>query len=139
MPAASIDRVKWHECVIDLLSRSEAIADRDDDGRAVYYLFGWGGAIQFIDDRGHLRTTAATLGSVRMDGFSLLTKADLPSDRTVVARIESPQGVERCIHARTVQSEPAARHGRAVECAIIDQPRSVAHDAVQVRVAQSFD
>ena len=43
MTTASLDRVKWHECVVDLLGRSDAIADRDDDGRAVYYLFGWSG------------------------------------------------------------------------------------------------
>jgi hypothetical protein len=139
MSKVSLDRVKWHECVVDLLSVSDVIADRDDDGRAVYYLFGWSGNIQFIDDRGHLTEIGASLGSVRMDGFSLLTKARLEPDRVVVATIQSPNGEDRRVHALTRSSERAARHGHSIDCMVIDRPDAVGDRAVRLTVAQDFN
>ncbi len=139
MTAASLDRVKWHECVVDLLSRSDAIADRDDDGRAVYYLFGWSGNVQFIDSRGHLMDLTACLGSVRMDGFSVLTKAKLPTDHVVIAEIECPDGTERRIFARVGNIEPAAHHGQTIECAVIDRPETIGESAIRLRVKQDFN
>ncbi|XHC25976.1 MAG: hypothetical protein ACFHWZ_01325 [Phycisphaerales bacterium] len=139
MSKASLDRVKWHECVIDLLSVSDAIADRDDDGRAVYYLFGWTGHVQFIDHRGHLVEVPASLGSVRMDGFSLLTKADLEPERVVVATVRSPNSADRRVYALTRSSDPAAKHGRSIDCVVIDQPETLGDSAIRLTVAQHFD
>lgn len=139
MSQVSLDRVKWHECVIDLLSVSDVIADRDEDGRAVYYLFGWSGTVQFVDERGHLTQVPASLGSVRMDGFSLLTKAHLDTDRIVVATVRSPSGTERRVYALTRSSERAAKHGNSIDCAIVDQPDALGETAIRLTVTQDFD
>ncbi|MFG0293360.1 MAG: hypothetical protein ACIAQF_04000 [Phycisphaerales bacterium JB065] len=136
---ASYDRVKWHECVVELLSRSDAIADRDDDGRAVYYLFGWAGSVQFTDSRGQLTTVEACLGSVRMDGFSLLTKAELPADQIVIAEIECADGIERRIFAKIESAESAARHGKTFECSVIDRPEDIGENAIRLRMKQDFN
>lgn len=135
----STDRLRWHECVVDLLSRSEAIADRDADGRAIYYLFGWSGTIQFVDTRGHLSTLKAGLGSVRMDGFSILSQASLERGRTVVATIESPAGHARKIYATVLNTEPAGRHGQTIDCAVTEEPTVSDQLTVVARFTQEFD
>lgn len=132
-------RVKWHECVVDLLGRSDAIADRDEDGRAVYYLFGWSGQAQFIDGKGHLSQSEVSLGSVRMDGFALFTKAELEADRTVVAEVRTPRDGNKIVYARITGSERAARQGRSFDCLIIDKPDTLDDQTVRVTITQTFD
>lgn len=132
-------RVKWHECVVELLGQSDAIADRDEDGRAVYYLFGWSGTVQYIDPRGHLTEVEASLGSVRMDGFALFTKADLGTDRIVVAEIETPRNGSHRIYASIGNSERAARQGRSFDCTITDKPELITDAAIRVAIMQVSD
>lgn len=132
-------RVKWHECVVELLGRSDAIADRDEDGRAVYYLFGWSGGLQFIDGRGHLTQAEVSLGSVRMDGFALFTKADIGTDRIVIADIETPRNGSHRVYARIGNSERAARQGRSFDCSIIDKPEFIDDQVVRATITQVSD
>lgn len=132
-------RVMWHECVVELLGQSDAIADRDEDGRAVYYLFGWSGNIQYIDPRGRLTDAEASLGSVRMDGFALFTKADLGTNRIVVVEIETPRNGSHRVYARIGDSERAARQGRSYDCTIIDKPEFINDEAVRVAITQVSD
>ncbi|MFU8828632.1 MAG: hypothetical protein ACNA8P_04260 [Phycisphaerales bacterium] len=139
MTQISTDRLRWHECVVDLLSRSEAIADRDEDGRAVYFIFGWSGSLQFIDARGHLSTLSAGLGCVRMDGFSILGKSSLEIGRIVATTVESPTGTPRRIFATVTRSEPAGRHGQTIDCTIIDEPTHTDDQTVIFKVCQEYD
>ena len=139
MSLISQGRIKWHECVIELLGQSDAIADRDEDGRAVYYLFGWSGTLQYIDARGHLTQAEVSLGSVRMDGFALFTKADLGTDRIVVVEIETPRNGSHRVYARIGNSERAARQGRSFDCTITDRPEFIADDAARASITQVSD
>jgi hypothetical protein len=132
-------RVKWHECVIDLLGRSDAIADRDEDGRAVYYLFGWSGQAQYIDGKGHLTQAEVSLGSVRMDGFALFTKADMESGRIVVAEVQTPRDGKEVVYAKITGSERAARQGRSFDCLIIDRPETLDDQTIRVTISQTSD
>lgn len=139
MTVLTDSRVKWHECVIDLLGRSDAIADRDEDGRAVYYLFGWSGQAQFIDGKGRLTQAETSLGSVRMDGFALFTKVELEADRVVLAEIQTPRDDKQTVYAKITGSERAARQGRSFDCLIIDKPETLDDQTVRVTITQTSD
>lgn len=139
MTLISDGRVKWHECVIDLLGRSDAIADRDEDGRAVYYLFGWSGQAQYIDGKGRLSEAEVSLGSVRMDGFALFTKVELEAERIVLTEILTPREGKQIVYARITGSERAARQGRSFDCLIIDKPETLDDQTVRVTITQTSD
>lgn len=139
MSLISLGRVQWHECVVDLLGRSDAIADRDDDGRAVYYLFGWAGMLQYIDGDGKFSEAEASLGSVRMDGFSLFTKAQLDTERVILLDIATSKSEPQRVYARVAASERAARQGKSFDCMIIDKPEFLDDRVVRVSISQVSD
>jgi len=127
MTVLTDSRVKWHECVIDLLGRSDAIADRDEDGRAVF------------DGKGRLTQAETSLGSVRMDGFALFTKVELEADRVVLAEIQTPRDDKQTVYAKITGSERAARQGRSFDCLIIDKPETLDDQTVRVTITQTSD
>ncbi len=133
---ASLDRVKWHECVIDLLSVSDAIADRDDEPGGTTCS---AGPVTFSSSITGATVEVPASLSVRMDGFSLLTKADLEPERVVVATVRSPNSADRRVYALTRSSDPAAKHGRLDRCVVIDQPETLGDSAIRLTVAQHFD